>query len=368
MGVKLGSNDRKAKLSVVDYIKTDRELLIATVDLLLHILKKQREMEIDKPVIIERLSTTFSDFETNFSESIETDKKLSEELRIWTYKTYEYEKEKNVSVLRQLINEGYLTFTEIERYVVCPVCGSPSIRALFICPFCGSFKVNTTEIVQHTVCGFTDAKVKFWSKDELVCPSCGLRVKEEDLKILGRIFICENCNRTFRNPSIRFECLNYNTTLHSPKYKFDPLESKVRKIYGYNITKKGERLIFSDTILIDALSLLLSSYPDVIIFRGGDTKNFMEETFKIKELEFSAIIIKGTKAVALDVVGEEAIPFLVKAGVVSRTSMIYLLIVHPDSLRTLADLEKMHSNVRIVNALELSLDKLKDLVVSILSN
>ncbi|MGB9725209.1 MAG: hypothetical protein ACPLZ8_00975 [Fervidicoccaceae archaeon] len=348
---------------VIETIRNNPTFLISTLRVLIYLLKKKEE-SVESSTLVESISDNFSGIELRGTDSNLKEETISD-IRTWSTEEF-YSGGYKTNLISFLVEKGVVDRKERERIVVCPICGSPKVRVELRCPICGSWKVDPDMIVQHLVCGYTGPKKSFVVGEKMVCPSCRLVVEEKDLKVLGKSFFCESCGKIFRTPKITFICLNYNTTLHVPNFKFEPIEAKMKKLYGYNVTEKGEKLLYESTLIADALGYILSS-SDVIVKRGEDLKNFLKENYKLKEIEFSAVFIKEKRVVALDIAGRDPLPFLFKAGILSTLNIPYLVISHPSSLRALTEAERTYGNLHVVNITEMDLNELKNQIISLLS-
>ncbi|MEM0045974.1 MAG: hypothetical protein QXT69_02275 [Fervidicoccaceae archaeon] len=350
---------------IIEKLKSNTELLISTVELLLYLYKKQMEGRDEIPHIGDRISSAFNSIELAAYDS-NISQNLIKDIEAW--KTIEVDVEgKKRSILLFLVDFNILSIKEVERVIVCPICSSPRVRVVLLCPYCGSTNVEPSEIVQHFLCGYAGPKSSFFFGEKMICPNCKQNVTERDLKKLGKSFYCESCRRIFRSPSVKLMCLNYLTTLHQKNYQFELVDSKIRKLYGYILTKKGEDLIFDGRMLLEALSALLPPASGINILRGAEAKEFIERKYNLRDVEFSAIAVRNEKVAAIDILGKDPLPSILKSGITSSLKIPYLVIAHPESLRSLTSVEKAYSNVRIRSIISADLNDLKNEILSMLS-
>ncbi len=119
----------------------------------------------------------------------------------------------------------------------CPKCGSTRLRPYFVCRFCGSPLVIKTRLIQHVVCGYTGEEEEFTKGKRLICPKCGLELKQEgvDYIVIAEVFKCLSCGARQRNPEIEIECLDCGNN-------FKPLEGKYELLYKFEPTDIGFHL------------------------------------------------------------------------------------------------------------------------------
>lgn len=348
----------------IKIIKENPNLLIPTIRILIYLMKKKREGIIASS-LIESISDNFSQIELVARER-NTSELLTSDINLWTSELVDIG-DRRTDFISVMVKEGFIDKKEFERIVTCPICGSPKIKVELHCPYCNSPMIEPDEIVHHIICGYTGPKKSFLAEDKLVCPNCKMIVFDRDIKILGKSFFCESCNRMFRTPTIKLVCLNYNTTLHKPKYQFDLIDSKMRKLYGFDITEKGEMLLFRSSLIVDALRYMLSSTPEILVKTGEEMKEILKEKYKLSEIEFSAIFMKDGKFVAFDIAEKDPLPILFKAGILMSLKIPYIVVSHPDSLRALSEAEKTYENLHVVSLLTADLENVKGYIISLLS-
>ncbi len=132
---------------------------------------------------------------------------------------------------------GMVKRTPASAVLKCPKCHSTRLRPYFVCRFCGSPLVIKTRLIQHIVCGYTGEEEEFVKGKRLICPKCGLELKQEgtDYIVIAEIFKCLNCGARQRNPEIQIECLECG-------HNFKPLEGKYELLYKFEPTEVGLRL------------------------------------------------------------------------------------------------------------------------------
>ena len=70
--------------------------------------------------------------------------------------------------LDKLKNAGILKSKLLDKVIVCPTCGSPSVYSKYNCPRCSSFDIGKASIIEHIRCGFIGSKEKFQKGSSLV--------------------------------------------------------------------------------------------------------------------------------------------------------------------------------------------------------
>ncbi len=151
--------------------------------------------------------------------------------------------------ISKLINLDFVERKIVDRVIECPKCGSIHVGTRYKCPSCGSINMVRTSIIQHITCGCVDTKIRFrkikeHGKEVLICPNCGIELREKDVdyRILGEIFECLDCGRRADRPKIGFVCRSCNHT-------FDILTASYKPVYMFKITKKGINLTASGNLV-----------------------------------------------------------------------------------------------------------------------
>ena len=151
--------------------------------------------------------------------------------------------------IEKLIDLKFVEREIVDRVIECPKCGSIHVGTRYKCPSCSSINMVRTSIIQHITCGYVDTEIRFKrvfekGKEMLVCPNCGIRLRELDVdyRILGEIFECLDCGRRADRPKIEFICRNCDTT-------FDILTANYKPVYMFKITEKGIEHITSGDLV-----------------------------------------------------------------------------------------------------------------------
>lgn len=235
-----------------------------------------------------------------------------------------------------LLNKGYIKRDEKDRVFTCPVCNSAKVRPRGYCPNCGSFKIVPTRLVQHVICGYTGPEAEFETEKEgeYRCPSCGARFPDtgDQLTVFGSVFYCESCGRVFKDPQYKFVCLNRDTVLHTSYYEFNPLDSAYTILFKYKLSDKGRELVSSGKVIIDAIvRYTREKLENVSIYKGDETKKLEFIPREVRALGFDIVIVNPAlqKAVAVDFISKDVVPYVMKATVLSGSGLDYILIISP---------------------------------------
>lgn len=147
--------------------------------------------------------------------------------------------ENPVEVLDFLLVQGLLIKEYYESEILCPACGSSSLKDKYTCVSCHSNRMETGEMIEHYSCGNVDYEVKFVKDGKLLCPKCRkeLKVIGTDYRQMGKLFRCDDCGKASSVPRIVHVC-NCGTVSTSEN-------AQLRILYQYRINEKRTKEIES---------------------------------------------------------------------------------------------------------------------------
>lgn len=139
-------------------------------------------------------------------------------------------------VLNALVKRGYFEAREaVNELQICPGCEGGLLNFKHCCPNCESVDLHIEPFVHCFTCGNVGPVKEFMKHQELVCNRCQTALKhigiDYDKPLEDKI--CEKCQHRFFDPSTRFICL-------ACEKMGDPESLGTRKLYAFNLTKKGE--------------------------------------------------------------------------------------------------------------------------------
>ena len=234
--------------------------------------------------------------------------------------------------LEELVKMGLIEREVYMRVLRCPNCRSTHVMTVYKCVFCGSPNVTRTEIIQHTICGYTGPKLQFQFNGRLKCPNCGLYLREEgvDYIVLGRVFECLDCGRRMDRPEIEHECLECTTTFTYKNAIYEP-------VYMYRLSELGKFVVERGII-----------FRAPIVYTLKELGYHVEEDAELKGLsgishKFDIIARKDGELIAIDILAktEGIIPEML--SMMSKIMDIvvdrYILVMReaPEEARTLAE-------------------------------
>ena len=175
--------------------------------------------------------------------------------------------------LDKLKNAGILKSKLLDKVIVCPTCGSPSVYSKYNCPRCSSFDIGKASIIEHIRCGFIGSKEKFQKGNQLVCPKCKNPVSEVDYRKIGTSFECNSCGSRFEAPRMSHKCNSCDDVFTYKEARYEP-------IYEFELSEETKRSVAKGTLpLASILATLKEAGYDVglrrdLIGKSGATHNF----------------------------------------------------------------------------------------------
>lgn len=138
--------------------------------------------------------------------------------------------------LDKLRSAGILRSKLLDKVIVCPTCGSPSVYSKYNCPRCSSFDIGKASIIEHVRCGYIGSKEKFQKGNLLICPKCKNTVGEVDYRKIGTSFECNSCGSRFEAPRMSHKCnscddvFTYKEARYEPIFEFELSEDTKRSV------------------------------------------------------------------------------------------------------------------------------------------
>jgi predicted amidophosphoribosyltransferase len=175
--------------------------------------------------------------------------------------------------LTRLTNVHLLNAKLLDKVIVCPTCGSPSVSSKYNCPRCSSFDIGKASIIEHIRCGFIGSKERFVSGNQLVCPKCRNTISEMDYRKIGTSFECNSCSSRFESPKMSHKCNSCEDVFTYKEARYDP-------IYQYELSEEAKKTIVRGTApLASTVASLKEKGFEVglkqdIVGKSGATHNF----------------------------------------------------------------------------------------------
>ena len=175
--------------------------------------------------------------------------------------------------LEKLKNAGILKSKLLDKVIVCPTCGSPSVYSKYNCPRCSSFDIGKASIIEHVRCGYIGSKEKFQKGSLLICPKCKNTVGEVDYRKIGTSFECNSCGSRFEAPRMSHKCNSCDDVFTYKEARYEPF-------YEFELSEDTKRSVAKGTLpLASILNTLKSDGYDVglrsdLIGKSGATHNF----------------------------------------------------------------------------------------------
>jgi hypothetical protein len=175
--------------------------------------------------------------------------------------------------LEKLKNAGILKSKLLDKVIVCPTCGSPSVYSKYNCPRCSSFDIGKASIIEHVRCGYIGSKEKFQKGSLLICPKCKNTVGEVDYRKIGTSFECNSCGSRFEAPRMSHKCNSCDDVFTYKEARYEPF-------YEFELSEDTKRSVAKGTLpLASILNTLKSDGYNVglrsdLIGKSGATHNF----------------------------------------------------------------------------------------------
>jgi hypothetical protein len=175
--------------------------------------------------------------------------------------------------LEKLRSSGILKSKLLDKVIVCPTCGSPSVYSKYNCPRCSSFDIGKASIIEHIRCGYIGSKEKFQKGSLLICPKCKNTVGEVDYRKIGTSFECNSCGSRFEAPRMSHKCNSCDDVFTYKEARYEP-------IYEFELSEDTKRSVAKGTLpLASILNTLKEGGFEVglksdLIGKSGATHNF----------------------------------------------------------------------------------------------
>jgi Thaumarchaeal output domain 1 len=175
--------------------------------------------------------------------------------------------------LEKLRGTGILKSKLLDKVIVCPTCGSPSVYSKYNCPRCSSFDIGKASIIEHVRCGYIGSKEKFQKGNLLICPKCKNTVGEVDYRKIGTSFECNSCGSRFEAPRMSHKCNSCDDVFTYKEARYEP-------IFEFELSEETKRSVAKGTLpLASILNTLKDDGFEVglksdLIGKSGATHNF----------------------------------------------------------------------------------------------
>lgn len=147
-----------------------------------------------------------------------------------------------VEFLDRLAAQGVLIKERYQSEVLCPSCGSSSLRDRYTCMFCRGDNLETGDMIEHYACGNTDFESSYLKEGKLICPKCRreLKIIGTDYRRVGKVFKCNDCGKDSSIPRITHTCQKCGTVSTWE-------QARLRILYKYRINEEKKKEIDSLT-------------------------------------------------------------------------------------------------------------------------
>lgn len=144
--------------------------------------------------------------------------------------------------LDRLAAQGILKKEKYVTEILCPSCGSSSLRDRYTCVFCHGDNIETGEMIEHYACGNTDLEINFQQEGKLICTKCRreLKIIGTDYRRVGKVFKCDDCGKESSIPRIAHSCQNCGTVSTWE-------QTRLLRLYKYRINEEKRKEIDSLT-------------------------------------------------------------------------------------------------------------------------
>ncbi len=194
--------------------------------------------------------------------------------------------EKEIKIfLDELTKADILRSKLLDKVIICPTCGSPSVYSKYNCPRCSSFDIGKKIIIEHIRCGFIGSGDKFQNGEMMICPKCKNIVTDNDYRKIGTSFECNSCGTRFEAPRMSHKC-------NSCEDVFTYKEAKYESLFEYELTEDTKRAVARGTLpLASIISTLKENGFDVGSRRDLLGKSGATHTFDIVARKGSALVV-----------------------------------------------------------------------------
>ncbi len=173
----------------------------------------------------------------------------------------------------------------MDKVIICPTCGSPSVYSKYNCPRCSSFDIGKTVIIEHIRCGFIGSKDKFQNGDVLICPKCKNIVTDNDYRKIGTSFECKSCGTRFEAPRMSHRCNSCEDVFTYKEARYDPL-------FEFELSDDTKRTVAKGTLpLASIIATLKESGFDVGSKRDLLGKSGATHTFDIVAKKGTVLVV-----------------------------------------------------------------------------
>jgi uncharacterized OB-fold protein len=187
--------------------------------------------------------------------------------------------------LDELTRAGILKSRLLDKVIICPTCGSPSVYSKYNCPRCSSFDIGKTVIIEHIRCGFIGSRDKFQNGDVLICPKCKNLVADNDYRKIGTSFECKSCGTRFEAPRMSHKCNSCEDVFTYKEARYDP-------IFEFDLSDETKRTVAKGTLpLASIIATLKQDGFDVGSKRDILGKSGATHTFDIVAKKGSVLVV-----------------------------------------------------------------------------
>lgn len=185
--------------------------------------------------------------------------------------------------LDRLVAQGIMRKERYITEILCPSCGSSSLKDRYTCMFCHGDNIETGEMIEHYACGNTDLEMNFQQEGKLICPKCRreLKVIGTDYRRVGKVFKCGDCDKESSIPRIAHSCQNCGTVSTWE-------QTRLLRLYKYRINEEKKKEIISLTgIYLPLVEFLRNEGFEVespVVLKGeSGTEHSFDILAKLKE-------------------------------------------------------------------------------------
>jgi len=191
-------------------------------------------------------------------------------------------------VLKRMADVRLLTETLFEKIVYCPNCTSPSnVYARFTCTNCGSVDISMSRMIEHLNCGTIHQEEAFRLGKAMACPSCKKPIQRADeYRLIGLVCSCKACGAHFEDPAYGYYCRNCKRDFTLPK-------AIIVDVFTYALNK--------DTLAEARGHMGVDALMNLLAKAGFEVKSPGTIEGAPKEVEFSLVLTKDSKILAVDI-------------------------------------------------------------------